>query len=80
MNPDTRVCRRCIDAVKFRGLARGHWLRRFRAGIFGAPRHPLRAWWQEAGIDPVKAAWKLWNSSRMDQGVCIGAVLTATTG
>ena len=25
-------------------------------------------WWQEAGIDPVKAARKLWNDSRMDQG------------
>jgi hypothetical protein len=23
MNPDTRVCRRCIDAVEFRALARG---------------------------------------------------------
>src|SRR5262249_960381 len=23
MNPDTRVCRRCIDAVEFRSLARG---------------------------------------------------------
>jgi len=25
-------------------------------------------WWQEAGIDPVKAARKLWNHSRTDQG------------
>ena len=25
-------------------------------------------WWQEAGIDPVKAARKLWNYSRTDQG------------
>ena len=24
MNPDTRVCRRCIDAVEFRALATGH--------------------------------------------------------
>jgi hypothetical protein len=28
----------------------------------------LRAWWQEAGIDPAKAARKLWNHSRTDQG------------
>ena len=51
-------------------MARGHWLRRCRTGIFGevSERRPLRAWWQEAGIDPVKAARKLWNDSRMDQG------------
>jgi hypothetical protein len=26
------------------------------------------AWWKDAGIDPAKAARKLWNDSRMDQG------------
>jgi hypothetical protein len=25
-------------------------------------------WWKDAGIDPAKAARKLWNDSRMDQG------------
>jgi len=26
------------------------------------------AWWKDSGIDPAKAARKLWNDSRMDQG------------
>jgi hypothetical protein len=26
------------------------------------------AWWKDAGIDPIKAARKLWNDSRTDQG------------
>ena len=26
------------------------------------------AWWKDAGIDPAKAARKLWNDTRMDQG------------
>jgi len=26
------------------------------------------AWWKDAGIDPAKAARKLWNDSRIDQG------------
>jgi hypothetical protein len=26
------------------------------------------AWWKDAGIDPAKAAQKLWNDTRMDQG------------
>jgi len=26
------------------------------------------AWWKDAGIDPAKAARKLWNDSRVDQG------------
>jgi hypothetical protein len=26
------------------------------------------AWWKDAGIDPAKAARKLWNDGRMDQG------------
>jgi hypothetical protein len=26
------------------------------------------AWWQEAGIDPLKAARKLWKRTRLDEG------------
>jgi hypothetical protein len=26
------------------------------------------AWWQEAGIDPVKAARKLWKRTRLGEG------------
>jgi hypothetical protein len=26
------------------------------------------AWWKDAGIDPIKAARKLWKHTRMDEG------------
>ena len=28
----------------------------------------LRAWWQAAGIDPIKIARKLWKDTRIDEG------------
>jgi hypothetical protein len=30
--------------------------------------HDERAWWQAAGIDPIKVARKLWKESRIDEG------------
>jgi hypothetical protein len=41
--------------------------------LFNAPSAEHRvgneaAWWKDAGIDPAKAARKLWNDSRTDQG------------
>jgi hypothetical protein len=27
-----------------------------------------RAWWQAAGIDPIKVARKLWKDTRIDEG------------
>ena len=34
----------------------------------GAPRRRRAAWWQDAGIDPIKVARKLWKQTRMDEG------------
>ena len=72
MNPDTRVSRRCIDAVEFRG----RWPEAIgfdgvEPAFLGMSRRRVRCapWWKNAGIDPVKAAQKLWNDSRMDSGV-----------
>jgi hypothetical protein len=70
MNPDTRVCRRCIDAVEFWGVGqRPLALTAYSRHFWDVSEtRPLRGWWQEADIDPVKAARKLWSYSRMDQG------------
>jgi hypothetical protein len=27
-----------------------------------------KAWWQQAGIDPIKVARKLWDHTRIDEG------------
>jgi hypothetical protein len=27
-----------------------------------------KAWWKQAGIDPIKVARKLWKSTRIDEG------------
>ena len=70
MNPDTRVCRRCIDAVEFWGVGQRPLALTVHSRHFWdvSETRPLRGWWQEADIDPVKAARKLWSYSRMDQG------------
>jgi hypothetical protein len=59
MNPDTRVCRRCIDAVEFRALATGHCFDGLEPAFLGdaaeTRRHlpvrlpSMRGWAQGAG-------------------------------